>query len=154
MKPNKNVVFSIALIVFAGFVVLSATSLQSLFLAQSGDIGPKAFPIGAAVALIVCAIGKMLTEGRQEAKPLFTREGWKRVAVMFAVLIAYLIVMRFLGYIISTLIFTPLLVVVMREDRKLRPLTLAIFSVVTTAVLYVVFQYVILVRLPVGVLFQ
>ena len=67
MKPNKNVVFSIALIVFAGFVVLSATSLQSLFLAQSGDIGTKAFPIGAAVALIVCAIGKMLTEGRQEA---------------------------------------------------------------------------------------
>lgn len=154
MKLNKNVAFSIALIIFAGFVILSATRLQSLFLAQSGDIGPKAFPIGAAVALIVCAIGKMLTEGRQETKPLFTREGWKRVVSMFAVLIVYLIAMRFLGYIISTLIFTPLLVIVMREDRKLRPLTLVLFSVVTTAVLYVVFQYVILVRLPVGVLFQ
>lgn len=154
MKFNKSVVFSLALIGFGGLVILFAARLQSLFLAQSGDIGPKAFPIGAAIALIVCAIGKMLTEGRQETKPLFTGEGWKRVAAMFVALIAYLVAMKFLGYIISTLIFTPLLVIVMREDRKLRPVSLIIFSVVTTAVLYVVFQYVILVRLPVGMLFQ
>ena len=59
MKLNKNVVFSLALIVFAGVVIVLSMQLQSLFLSQSGDIGPKAFPIGAAAALILCAIGKM-----------------------------------------------------------------------------------------------
>ena len=42
----------------------------------------------------------------------------------------------------------------MREDRKLRPVTLAIFSVVTTTVLYFVFQNIIMVTLPTGVLFR
>lgn len=154
MKLNKNVVFSLALIVFAGVVIVLSIQLQSLFLSQSGDIGPKAFPIGAAVALILCAIGKMLTEGRHEAKPLFDREGWKRVGIMFAIMIGYLAVMWYVGYLISTLIFTPMLVAAMREDCKLRPVTLAIFSVVTTAVLYFVFQNIIMVTLPTGVLFR
>ena len=106
------------------------------------------------LALILCAIGKMLTEGRHEAKPLFDREGWKRVGIMFAIMIGYLAAMWYVGYLISTLVFTPMLVVAMREDRKLRPVTLAIFSVVTTTVLYFVFQNIIMVTLPTGVLFR
>ena len=35
MKLNKNVVFSLALIVFAGVVIVLSMQLQSLFLSQS-----------------------------------------------------------------------------------------------------------------------
>lgn len=154
MKFNKNVVFSLALILFAGVVIALSLQLQSLFLSQSGDIGPKAFPIGASVALILCAVGKMLTEGRHQAKPLFDGKGWKRVGIMFAIMIAYLVAMKYAGYLISTLICVPLLVFAMREDRKIKPVPLAIFSVVTTAVLFFVFQYVIMVTLPTGEFFR
>lgn len=153
MKLNKNVTFSLALIVLAVIVIILSLQLKSLFLAQSGDIGPRAFPIGAAIALILCALGKMLTEGRQESKPLFSKEGWKRVGIMFAILIAYLAAMKYFGYILSTLVFTPLMVWAMREGRPINPLFLALFSVVTTAVLYFIFQSVIMVILPVGELF-
>lgn len=73
---------------------------------------------------------------------------------MFLLLALYLVAMAWVGYIISTLIFTPLLVLAMREDRKIRPVTLILFSVVTTVVLYLVFQMVIQVSLPVGNLFR
>ena len=72
---------------------------------------------------------------------------------MFCILAAYLIALDWLGYIISTLLFTPLMVVTMKENQKLNPLALGLFSVVITAVLYVVFQSIIMVTLPVGRLF-
>lgn len=153
MKPNKSVLFSLALIALALAVIAFSMQLKSLFLSQSGDIGPKAFPIGAAVALIACAVGKMLTEGRSEQKAYFTREGWKRVFLMFALLVMYLISMYYIGYMISTLVFTPLFVVVMREGRKLNVFVLIAFSLVVTAVLYFVFEYVVMVSLPTGELF-
>ncbi|MDY3869210.1 MAG: tripartite tricarboxylate transporter TctB family protein [Pyramidobacter sp.] len=153
MKFNKNTVFSLALMVFAGFVIFLSLNLKSLFLAQSGDIGPKAFPIGASVALVICAAGKILTDTAHNSKPFLSAEGWKRVVVMFCILAAYLIALDWLGYIISTLLFTPLMVVTMKENQKLNPLALGLFSVVITAVLYVVFQSIIMVTLPVGRLF-
>ncbi len=154
MRFNKNVAFSIALIAFAGFVIVQSLMLKSLFLSQSGDIGPKAFPIGASVALILCAVGKMITEGRGPAVPLFTREGWKRVVMMFAILIGYVFAMHWLGYVISTLIAVPLMVRAMSEGQRLSPVVLIVFSIVTTAVLWFVFEYIIMVPLPFGELIE
>ncbi len=154
MRFNKNVAFSIALIAFAGFVIVQSLMLKSLFLSQSGDIGPKAFPIGASIALILCAVGKMITEGRGPAVPLFTREGWKRVVMMFAILIGYVFAMHWLGYVISTLIAVPLMVRAMSEGQRLSPVVLIVFSIVTTAVLWFVFEYIIMVPLPFGELIE
>lgn len=110
--------------------------------------------MAAAICLILCAVGKLVSEGKKESKPLFSKQGWKRVGIMFLLLAIYLVAMTWLGYIISTIVFTPLLVIAMREDRRIRPVPLIFFSAATTAVLYVVFQKVIQVSLPVGTLFR
>ena len=154
MKLNKNQVLSVLLILFAAFVIYQATLLQSLFAPASGDVGPRFFPMAAAICLILCAVGKLVSEGKKESKPLFSKQGWKRVGIMFLLLAIYLVAMTWLGYIISTIVFTPLLVIAMREDRRIRPVPLIFFSAATTAVLYVVFQKVIQVSLPVGTLFR
>ncbi|MCI8423078.1 MAG: tripartite tricarboxylate transporter TctB family protein [Lawsonibacter sp.] len=154
MKLNKNQVFSVLLIAFAGFVIYETTQLQSLFAPASGDVGPRFFPMAAAVCLVICSIGKLVTESKRSDKPLFTGEGWRRVGIMFLLLVLYLVAMTWLGYLISTLVFTPLLVVAMKEERRLQPIALVLFSVATTALLYVVFQMVIQVSLPVGKLFR
>lgn len=69
MKLNKNQVFSILLILFGGFVIYEAMQLQSLFAPASGDVGPRFFPIAAAVCLILCAVGKLVTEGKRRPSP-------------------------------------------------------------------------------------
>lgn len=154
MRFNKTIAFSIGLITFACFVIAQSLMLKSLFLSQSGDIGPKAFPIGAAVALILCAVGKMGTEGRRPAVPLFTRKGWKRVALMFSILISYVAAIHWLGYIISTLAAVPLMVLSMSEKSRLPPLVLAVFAIAVTAVLWFIFEYIIMVPLPFGKLIE
>lgn len=154
MKLNKNVVFGIFVIIFAGIYIYMATQLQSLYIGTQGDVGPKFFPIAAAVGLILCSIGKIITEYKKIENPFLTREGWRRVATIFLLMILYLLSINLFGYIISTLVFSALLALSMREERKLRPVTVILFSVITTAVLYVVFQMVIYVTLPTGSLFR
>ena len=42
----------------------------------------------------------------------------------------------------------------MKEDRKVKPVTVILFSVITTIVLYVVFEKIIMVFLPAGILWS
>lgn len=152
MKLNRSRSISLILIVFGLLIISMSTQVKTLFALSTRDVGPAFFPTAASVGLIVCAIGKFLTEGG-ESQSFLSRKGWKNVFIVFCFLAAYLIGITILGFIIATLLTAPALVWVMREDRTLRPLTLVLFSIGSTAVLYVVFQLIIEVRLPVGLLF-
>lgn len=154
MKLNKNVWSSIFVIIFAGAFIYMTLQLQSLYIGAQGDVGPKFFPIAAATGLILCSTGKILTEYKKEENPFLTKNGWKKTATVFILLILYLFSIDWFGYLISTPLFSALLVLSMREDRKPRPVTLILFSVFATAILYIVFQMVIHVTLPTGKLFR
>ncbi len=152
MKIHKNQIYSICVIIFAVVFMIMTSQLKSVYTLSDRDIGPRAFPYLAAAGLIICAIGKMLTEGPKD-DAVFTLDGWKRILVVFALIAGYLLAMTFLGYVLTTPVFSFLLVYAMREDRKFSIWKTIIFSVLLTAVLYVVFQNIILVFLPTGILF-
>ena len=153
MKLNKNQVYSLCVIVFALIVIYATSQLDSLFQLSERDVGPKFFPYAAAVGMILCAIGKFITE-RNTSTPLFDKRGWIRAAVVFGLIALYLIAIWLVGYLIATPIFTALLVIAMKEDRKVKPVTVILFSVITTIVLYVVFEKIIMVFLPAGILWS
>lgn len=62
--------------------------------------------------------------------------------------------MTVFGYLIATPIFSAILVIAMKEDRKIKPARVILFSLLLTAVLYLVFVKLILVFLPEGILFS
>ncbi len=152
MKLHKNQIYSICVIIFAVIFIIMTSQLQSVYTLSDRDIGPRAFPYLAAAGLIVCAIGKMLTEGPKD-DVVFTIEGWKRILIVFALIAGYLLAMTVAGYIVTTPIFSFLLVYAMKEDRAFSVWKTVLFSVLLTVVLYVVFQNIILVFLPTGILF-
>lgn len=152
MKLHKNQIYSICVILFAIVFMILTSQLKSVYTLSERDIGPRAFPYLAGAGLIVCAIGKMLTEGPKD-DAVFTLEGWKRILVVFALIAGYLLAMTFVGYIITTPVFSFLLVYAMKEDRKFSVWKTVLFAVLLTAALYVVFQNIILVFLPTGILF-
>ena len=152
MKLHKNQIYSICVIAFAVVLIVMTSQLKSVYTLSDRDIGPRAFPYLAAIGLIICAIGKMITEGPKD-DAAFTKEGWKRILIVFALIAGYLLAMTLVGYIVTTPIFSVLLVYVMKEDRKFSIVRALIFAVILTAVLYVVFQNIILVFLPTGILF-
>lgn len=152
MKLHKNQIYSICVILFAIVFMIMTSQLKSVYTLSERDIGPRAFPYLAGAGLIVCAIGKMLTEGPKD-DAVFTLEGWKRILVVFVLIAGYLLAMTFVGYIITTPVFSFLLVYAMKEDRKFSVWKTVLFAVLLTAALYVVFQNIILVFLPTGILF-
>lgn len=153
MKLNGKRVYCIFVAAFACLVLYLTSQLDSLFSPASTDVGPKFFPRAAAIGLIICAIGKFITEGNA-GKPVFDRAGWKRIALIFVILTGYLLAMTVFGYLIATPIFSAILVIAMKEDRKIKPARVILFSLLLTAVLYLVFVKLILVFLPEGILFS
>lgn len=152
LRLNRNRIISLILIAFGLLVIGLSTQIKMLFALSARDVGPGFFPVAASVGLIVCAIGKFLTEGG-DASPFLSRRGWRDVCILFVLLGLYIAGIAVLGFIVATLLAAPALAHAMREDRKLRLLPVAMFSIGSTATLYVVFQYVIQVRLPTGLLF-
>lgn len=152
MNLNRNQIVSLILIAVGLFVISQSMQIKTLFALSTRDVGPGFFPVAASVGLIVCAVGKFLTEGGA-FEPFLTPQGWRNVFALFGLLALYLVSMTVVGFIVATLLTAPALVWAMREDRMLRPLTLALFSIGSTVVLYVVFELLIEVRLPAGLLF-
>lgn len=153
MKLNRNRIYSICVILFACVLLYMTSRLDSLFALSGRDVGPKFFPHAAAVGMMICAVGKFITEGKDE-QPVFTKTGWKRIIMIFLILAVYLILMQVVGYLIATPIVAALLVIAMHEDRKICAWKVAAFSIVLTLALYVVFEKIILVFLPKGILFR
>lgn len=153
MKLNKNQKYSLCLIVFACVMIYASTQIQPTFKVSNGDIGPKVIPIAAAVGLILCSIGKFVTEAKKE-DGFLTKEGWKRFGIVILILAVYMIAIPWIGYFISTLLATGGLTWSMKEDRKLSIVNVCIFSAVTTALLYFAFTYAMDVVLPAGRIFS
>ena len=153
MKLNKNQIYSLCVMAFAVILIYATSQLDSLFSLSERDVGPKFFPYAAAVGLIICAAGKFITE-RKKSTPLFDWKGWMKTIIVFGTIALYLIAIYVMGYLVATPIFTALLVIIMREDRRVKPIAVILFSVITTAVLYVVFEKIIMVFLPSGIIWS
>lgn len=153
MRITKDRVFSLVIIAFSLFMIWQTSRLTSLYAVSERDSGPRLFPYFTCGMMGICAVGKFLTSGREEAKPFLTREGWRRVAVMFLAFAAYLLAMSALGFLIATPVFAAVFAYLMKEDRRINPFRCALFAVVLTLVLYYVFQYAIKVTLPRGLFY-
>jgi putative tricarboxylic transport membrane protein len=76
------------------------------------------------------------------------QESWKRVLAVSAALIAYLLILQFLGFLITTFLFS---VTMLRLGPKRLPYVLVVAGVLTLS-LYILFKVLLHVMLPVGIL--
>ena len=151
MRMNKDRIFSVCIILFASIMIWQTSQLRSMFALFTRDSGPRLFPYMTCTAMILCAIGKFITEGKKEAKPFLTTDGWFKTAMVFAVGAGYLLSLAYLGFLASTPIFAVLFVYVMKGGRKVSPLYAVAFGLILTFVIYFLFQNIMHVILPRGV---
>ena len=115
----------------------------------TGVPGPGLWPIVisavmlAMAALLVMKSIKMPAEKNVDI-PLWN-EGTKRVYITMGILFAYVALLEFLGFIISTTVMEAIFI---QWFAKKKPWITVILSVVITLVIYCVFQYVL--NVPVG----
>jgi putative tricarboxylic transport membrane protein len=143
-KGLTDRVLGVALATLGGAAIWAAQSLEVLFL---GDpVGPKPFPTAAGVVLLVCGIAVALRPGAPIAWPTPGRLG--AIALAAAALAAYALLMRPLGFVLAT----ALAVAVSSAVFGARLWAAGVFGLAVGAALFLLFDRVLEIPLPLGVL--
>ena len=137
-------------LVSALFLILTSQLPTSRY---SGMVGPKVFPYIAAGGLMLCAIAlffKKETENEKSRGPFLDRAGWIRVLKLVILLALFPVMFKYLGFIISAIILL-FIMISLFDLAKTESIWKKIFVTASvTGILYVVFIYVIKIKLPIG----
>lgn len=155
MKLKRDQISGLILIIFgiAAAIVVSGFSVPFTWQYP----GPKAIPMLAVIGFIVCGAGIFIesTMSKKEEKAFLAGKGWSKLGGSVALLVLYLVLMNFIGFILSTLICLFLFVSYYARDAEQMPgiRNRVIFTVVFTLVVYVIYVYAFSLSLPDGMLF-
>lgn len=117
-----------------------------------GDPGPKLFPAIGALGMFITGIIVFFQRSGEE-KPLFSKDGWKKIIILFACFIGYVLLLKYVGYIISTLIVLFTITTIFSQGKQVSIFKRAVFTLAITLSIYVLFVKVLHVMLPMGYLF-
>lgn len=122
------------------------------FPARHLDAGVAAFPRLLTAIMVVLAVMLLFLSKRSRSSREFhwDRVALVRIGVVSLLIVAYIILIRYVGFLISTLLFLAVLLWYFRERR---PVALVVLSLGITASIYVVFGVLAGVPFPVGLLF-
>lgn len=154
MKGNKDKVVSLVFIVLSAVILVLSQKVRVL--PNLSEPGPRLFPQIAAIGMILCGIGMFLdkSSGKENAGVYLDRAGWRRFAVVFTVIAAYVFGLFLVGFLIATPIAMLGFIAVLRSGKKVSPVASIIISVATTVLLYFVFVNLFAIPLPPGKLFM
>lgn len=143
-----------AVLVLLGIIVAFMTSSFSVPFSMSYP-GPKALPMIAVIGFIVCGAGIFVesTKGNKEEKVFLVKEGWIRVIISLALLAVYILAMKYVGYLIATPIICYILTTLYAKGSKSTLKGRLIYTILLTAIIYVVYVYAFGLGVPTGELF-
>jgi len=114
------------------------------------DVGPRLFPYIAGIGLIICGVGVFLRVGEEKEKAYLSKEGWLRLLRMSVLMLAYALGLLSLGYLMATPIMLFISIKIMGKS-VISPVKTAAISLGMTFLVYIVFERVLHVLLPPGI---
>lgn len=150
-KLTKSRGLALFYIVLGIVLIYLSSQIKYMFAVTEGDIGPKAFPTCIGIGIVLCGIGKLFSR-QTKADKVFMKDkkGYLRLVAMFALFVAYILGLNYLGYIISTIAFAAVLLKMLSAEQKLAWWKILTFAVVMTLFSYFCFEKLIKVLLPQG----
>jgi len=150
---TANIIISILLLLFNGFYAYLIWSLPSRDLPNT--LGAAFVPWVLSVCLLfltlVLLFGGLFGRGRRaDAAPHHSMKELSGIAGLLVLIFVYLQVMNYFGFIATSLAFLAILTLI-AGARKVTEI--ALFSILTTAAVYFLFQYFFNVQLPAGQIF-
>lgn len=153
---NRDRIASIAVVLLSIAMIVETGNIKATYGNIGGnDPGSKLFPYAIAIIMILCAIGKFITCNKPDEAPFLNgKRGQLRICAVIGVLIAYAWLLPKIGFLVCTFVFSVIQVYVMRDQVKVKMIHVILFGAVLTGALYIVFQTVLGIRLPAGVLWK
>lgn len=147
---NKNKICGLFLIVIGALAGVMTLGFNVTLM--EGDPGPKLFPLIGVIGMVV--FGTFIFFQRSvDEKAHLSKKGWIKVITLFGVFALYILLLTFIGYIISTLIVLFVITTMFSKDKNISLVKRGLFTIVVTASVYLLFVKVLHVMLPSGLLF-
>jgi len=149
---NKTYISGVICLMFAGWIIWQTGTIGERLV--SNEPGPRLFPYISAIGIIVCSVLSMIFDGRKETakRQYLTKDGWKRLGIMFAELIVFAIGIHLIGFLLTAIIMMMVLIMTLKENKKIRLLFAISLSVGLSAIVYFSFTKVFVIPLPTGML--
>lgn len=149
---NANIITAILFIIFGSWIIYASSNFQQTFLADN-FIGADFFPRIMAIIMIILAVLLLITTfydktlKNTKLSDIFNRS-MKLPIVGILILTIYLLIMDYLGFIISTIVLNLVLLLIFKV-KKLHYLILV--PLLTTLIIYYVFSNFLMVPIPEGI---
>lgn len=152
------------LIVSVFFIALSIAMIvaaQALPKSKVMDIGPDFMPTVIGVVSLVLALGLLfgtLKNFKANAAKLATQKApeydYKRVILSMLLVLAYVFTLKPIGFIVSTLVYLPLQMIVLAPDDKRTKKDIILYvviNVIFTLAVFFLFRYAFKIMMPAGI---
>jgi putative tricarboxylic transport membrane protein len=145
--PRANLIISIVLISFSGFYAYLITGLPKRNLPNTlgADFMPWVLTICLLLLSVLLLVQSLLKRSAEEEADKISPQQILGMAVLFVIFVAYIVLMNMVGYLVVTPFFIFAMMVISGSRRWAE---MVISSVVVTAFVYLVFQFVFRVQLP------
>ena len=151
-KLNKNHYLALFYIFFGLVFAWQTSEIKNLFAMASGDVGPRFFPYCCSVGFVLCGLGKFLTSKDKKVKAFMKdKGGWPRMAILVVILFAYSFGIKYIGFLLSSIALAAVMTYMLADGLKLKWWKVALFSVISSLVIYFFFVKAVSIPLPTGV---
>lgn len=145
---KKNILTSVLFLAFGAFVFFESLGIKHV---MKNDVGSAFFPKVISVAMMAVALIRLVMalrekEGEAKASDSDMKGGWETILLMCAYVLAF----QAVGFIIATIVFLFLEMLVLTPKEKRSIPLLAGLSLVVPFGIYTLFVYVINTPLPKG----
>lgn len=155
-KLNRTYVMGILCLIFAVFIFYQTGKIPERLV--SNEPGPKFFPYISAAGIAIFAILSMIFDGpkesKEDTKPYLDKAGWIRMAIIMAEALAFVFLMGFLGFWITSMIGTFVFIWTLKGDKKINIIFAICLSIGLGCLCYFGFTRGFKIPLPAGTLWR
>jgi putative tricarboxylic transport membrane protein len=142
MVKDRDIVAGLFLVAFAIVVLIIIGQLPEPI---GNELGAGFFPRICALAVGACGMGLAVQGWKRTDKQKLPVFAWNKLITMAIILAAYAMALRFLGFVISTILFVIVCMLFMGERK---PITLVLVPLSVAFGIYFLFEKVFLILLP------
>lgn len=152
-EKRRDLIGSIVFLVFGIFLFAISFTVRTII---ENDVGPAFMPKVVAVAIVIVSVSKLVIALKNNSAEYTAIKKSKddKMGSLLTILNlgAYVILFEPLGFIISSILFLVLQMIILSDKVNFKPIRFVIISVTSTIAIYFLFVYAFNLMLPEGLL--
>ncbi len=151
MSLTKDRIIAIFFMLLSIIILINSRTI--VVAPNIAEPGARLFPQIAGVGMLICSLGMFFTKQAEDEKEFLSKEGWKRLAVIFIALFIYFLALIFVGFLIATPFCLFGFIYILKSGKDVSTIKIILISVLVAVLLYYSFTKGFSISLPKGMLF-